>query len=55
MRDHISSAQNEQELYNDCITRVMNGNDDGTPYDHMTFDYCQNETLPHHCCQISPL
>ena len=46
MRDHVLAAQNERELYNQCIERAQNGNIDGTNYFHLTFDYCQNVTVP---------
>lgn len=41
-REHILAAQNEHDLNNDCISHAMNGNDDGTPYHHLPFDYSQN-------------
>ena len=55
MTDHVLAAQNERELYNQCIERAQNGNIDGTNYFHLTFDYCQNVTVPHHGRQMGPV
>ena len=55
LRDHILAAQSERELYNKCIERAKNGNLDGTNYLHLTFDFCQNVTVPHHGRRMGPL
>ncbi|XP_053379714.1 uncharacterized protein LOC123532084 [Mercenaria mercenaria] len=51
LRDHILVAQNERELYNECIKKCKEDPD----YTHYTFDFSQNVALPHRSRQIGPL
>ncbi|XP_052797705.1 uncharacterized protein LOC128229867 [Mya arenaria] len=54
---HITKAQQERELYNDCIRRSTETRHTAEceRYHHFTFDFAQSVSLPHYYRQMGPL
>ena len=50
MTEHVVIAQQERDLYNQCIKQAKQGQ-----LTHFTFDFSQNVSLPHHSRQMGPL
>jgi len=57
LRDHILTAQKERGVYNDCIklSKATNHQAPNTRYNHYTFDFSQNVSIPHHARQMGPV
>ncbi|XP_052820507.1 uncharacterized protein LOC128246360 [Mya arenaria] len=54
---HITKAQQERELYNDCIRRSTETRHTAEceRYHHFTFDFAESVSLPHYYRQMGPL
>lgn len=54
MHTHISTAQKEREVYNQCIKRAKETRGQQNEYQHYTFDFSQSVGIPHHARQMGP-
>ncbi|XP_053386664.1 uncharacterized protein LOC128550843 [Mercenaria mercenaria] len=56
-QNHVTNAQKERQVYNDCIKMAKESyqNENLEKYVHYTFDFCQNVSIPHHSRQMGPL
>ena len=59
LKTHVTTAMDARDHYLACIARVeaeAQGRQDNTlTYSHMTFDFAQQATIPHHARQVGPL
>ena len=58
LRSHVTMAMNSRDHYRACIAKVKIANmEEGEvlSYCHLTFDFVQQATIPHHGCQVGPL
>ena len=62
LRKHITKAMDRRDHYRDCIARAkiqrseaIDANSATCPYTHLTFDFAQQVTLPHHGRQVGAL
>ena len=62
LKTHVTTAMDAIDHYLACIARVKvaeaeaQGRQDNTlTYSHMTFDFAQQATIPHHARQVGPL
>lgn len=55
MQEHITHAQAERKVYNDCVKRSRDTYHSQDRFVHYTFDFSQNVCIPHHSRQMGPL
>lgn len=56
-RDHVLIAQRERELYNSCVKKARETHHQSAQerFNHYTFDFSQNVSIPHFSRQMGPL
>ena len=56
MKQHITNAQRERDVYNECVKRARETADlNEERFVHYTFDFSQSVALPHHSRQMGPV
>lgn len=54
IQEHITHAQAERKMYNDCVKRSRDTYHSQDRFVHYTFDFNQNVCIPHHSRQMPP-
>ena len=55
MQDHITHAQTERKVYNECVKKSRETYHLQDKFVHYTFDFSRNVCIPHHARQMGPL
>ena len=58
LRTHVTTAMDARDFYRECIARGKTTNEEESEvltYCHLTFDFAQQVTIPHHGRQVGPL
>ena len=60
LQRHITKAVDARDVYRECIARAKLAeaeaeDDEAVDYCHLTFDFAQQATVPHHARQVGPL
>ena len=55
MQEHITHAQTERKVYNECVKKVLRDIPFAGQFCALYFLYSQNVRIPHHARQMGPL